>query len=132
LAVAAVTIAGALISRQAGTRIWIATQGAQSVGDDKLSLDSTCQAVLWGIGRVLLHEEHPGMRGGLIDLDPSAQPDTMAEILSAELGQNDGEDQTAYRANRRYRLRLRPTGLPDHLEFAVRQDSAYVITGTFA
>ena len=48
-------------------RIWIATRGSQNVHPEEVTRLN--QAPLWGMGRVLA-AEHPGMWGGLIDLDP--------------------------------------------------------------
>jgi short-subunit dehydrogenase/acyl carrier protein len=83
-------------------RAWMVTRAAQSV---RASVDrgNPLQACLWGIGRVAAQEQ-PAAWGGLIDLDE--QPDL--DALLAELMQNDGEDQVALRAGKRYVARLVP------------------------
>jgi NAD(P)-dependent dehydrogenase (short-subunit alcohol dehydrogenase family)/acyl carrier protein len=82
------------------------------------------------VGRVVA-EEHPGLWGGLIDVDPEADVAASASELVEELLGPDGEDQVAWRAGKRYVPRL---GALEGVELSGaptrwRSDGAYLITG---
>jgi phthiocerol/phenolphthiocerol synthesis type-I polyketide synthase B len=115
----------------ASPKLWLVTRGGQPVADDgkgrRVSVD---QAALWGSGRVIA-EEHPDLWGGLVDLDPDADPLTDAVLLLRHVLAADGEDQVAFRLNQRYVLRLaRDTERGNRLPvFSWRTDVAYLITG---
>ena len=110
-------------------KLWLVTRGAQVVGSSPRSV-AVDQAPLWGAGRVIA-EEHPGLWGGLIDVDPDAAVAKSARELVEELLGPDGEDQVAWRAGKRYVPRLCPlealelSGTPARW----RSDGAYLITG---
>ncbi|MBV9279370.1 MAG: SDR family NAD(P)-dependent oxidoreductase [Chloroflexi bacterium] len=109
-------------------RLWLVTRGAQPVDPDCEEL-AIAQAPLWGIGRVIGHQEHLALRGALIDLDPVDDPEEAGRLI-AEIDAPDGEDQLAFRDGRRYVARLqrsRPsnTVLPPRF----RADGSYLITG---
>jgi len=81
-------------------------------------------APLWGFGRAL-SLEHPDIFGQLIDISDDAD-------LSAALGhiqRSDGEDQVAFRENRRFVPRLAAAGFPSGPPPSLRPDAAYLITG---
>ena len=48
--------------------IWLVTRGAQAVGE-KPGPIAIEQAPLWGLGRVIGHQEFTSLWGGLVDLD---------------------------------------------------------------
>jgi NADP-dependent 3-hydroxy acid dehydrogenase YdfG/acyl carrier protein len=75
---------------------------------------------------VVAHE-HPDLWGGLIDLDPD-DPCASAADAAAHLRDFDGEDQAAWRGNRRYvpRLVRRPSV---RAAVRLRPDASYLITG---
>ena len=93
------------LSRQDGTsrpRVWFVTRGSQPVVEhERVSCE---HAAVWGVARTFA-EEHPGLWGGLIDLDPASAPASAADEVFATLTET-GEDQVAFRNGRRYALRL--------------------------
>ena len=110
-------------------KLWLVTQGAQVVSSAPRSV-AVDQSPMWGAGRVIA-EEHPGLWGGLIDVDPdSAIAKSAGEVVDELLGR-DGEDQVAWRAGKRYVPRLcalegaEQSGTPARW----RSDGAYLITG---
>jgi acyl transferase domain-containing protein len=110
-------------------RLWAITRGAQPVGHEKnLAL---MQSVAWGLGRVVGHQEHINLWGGLIDLDPAA-PSGEIDALLAEMMHTSQEDQVAFRSGQRYTARLeRCSDLEAALPVRLRSDASYVITGAF-
>ncbi len=116
-----------LIEARRAVPIWIVTQGAQSVGQERAEL-SPAQATLWGFSRVI-REEQPDLWGGLLDLDPKTSENAVHAICN-ELGATDGEDQIAYRAGLRYALRLVRSEWPQSTQpYHFRPDGTYLITG---
>jgi NAD(P)-dependent dehydrogenase (short-subunit alcohol dehydrogenase family)/acyl carrier protein len=114
-------------------QLWLVTQGAQPVLDDKQAPPvAAAQASLWGFGRVIA-AEHPEFWGGLIDLDPVGEPGKLAEQLHAEILVADKEDQLAFRGERRYVARLvrasRPNVNKSISTFRWQTDGSYLITG---
>jgi phthiocerol/phenolphthiocerol synthesis type-I polyketide synthase B len=110
-------------------KLWLVTQGAQVVGTSprRVAVD---HAPLWGAGRVIA-EEHPGLWGGLIDVDPEGEVTKNAGELVEELLGPDGEDQVAWRAGKRYVPRLCPLEAAEQSGTPARwrSDGAYLITG---
>jgi NAD(P)-dependent dehydrogenase (short-subunit alcohol dehydrogenase family)/acyl carrier protein len=111
------------------------THGAAAVGPATEEVDVR-QAPLWGMGRVI-RLEHPDLWGGLIDLAPDVAPEAQAEALLAELLDSEGEDQIAFRAGRRFVLRIRPEENEDPPpgtrraaeDFRLDAAKTYLITG---
>lgn len=106
-------------------RLWIVTRGAQAVSrEPKIA---AAQAMLWGMGRVIGNQEHVGLWGGLIDLDPAGGDETdrvIEEIL------NPAGEEVAFRNGQRYISRLvRAEGLARAVPPHFRPDGAYLITG---
>ncbi|GGL14959.1 hypothetical protein GCM10012284_57070 [Mangrovihabitans endophyticus] len=64
-----------------GAPLWLITTGAVAVGDTDPAPDPD-QAAVHGLGRVVALE-HPDRWGGLIDLDPAAQPGTPVTLSFA-------------------------------------------------
>jgi acyl transferase domain-containing protein len=119
----------AIVQRGSAPRLWLITRGAQAAGEQ--TAVATTQSPVWGLGRVLGHEEHIGIWGGLIDLDP-AVPSDEADAVVLEILQPTDEDQIAFRAGQRYVARLEHcTGLVPSLPVRLRPDAAYMITGAF-
>ncbi|MFE9020826.1 type I polyketide synthase [Streptomyces sp. NPDC007808] len=110
-------------------RVWLVTRTAQAVGDHPRPL-ALAQSPMWGIGRVVGHQEFTGMWGGLVDLDAGPVAE-QARRLIEETTAHRGEDQVAFRGADRYVARLAPAG--DHLTPAfpttLREDAAYLVTG---
>ncbi|HVU69240.1 MAG TPA: type I polyketide synthase [Ktedonobacteraceae bacterium] len=108
--------------------VWLVTQGAQPVGElsGRLAIE---QAPLWGLGRVIGHQEFTSFWGGLIDLDyrPVAE---QAETLFEEITRTNGEDQVAFRAAQRYVARLvQSQHLTPPLPPTFQPDGSYLVTG---
>jgi acyl transferase domain-containing protein/acyl carrier protein len=117
----------ALALSGATPRVWFVTRGAQAVNENDAV--AVMQSPVWGLGRVAGHQEHIGLWGGLIDLDPAAQAD---DLLLRELSNTHGEDQIAFRGGERYAARLqRATELKASLPVRLRSDASYLLTGAF-
>lgn len=88
------------------------------------------QATLWGLGRVVGHQELAEYWGGLIDIDAADNPhDTVARICSHVLD-DESEDQIAIRAGTTFVPRLRPCeGLTSPFPTKLTPDATYVVTG---
>lgn len=109
-------------------RIWLVTRGAQAV-DTNSGPIAIEQAPIWGLGRVIGHQEFPGMWGGMIDLE-RASSETQAALLFEELQHSTNEDQIAFRAGQRYVVRLVPsTHLTPPLPPSFHPGGSYLITG---
>ncbi|MGA2031843.1 MAG: SDR family NAD(P)-dependent oxidoreductase, partial [Thermoguttaceae bacterium] len=87
--------------------VWMATQGAQQVAEDREEVTAPGQAALWGLGRVAAME-HPELRCRLVDLEPGQEPAPAAAFLAAELASESDEDQLACRDGKRCVARLEP------------------------
>ncbi|WP_341845530.1 type I polyketide synthase [Kitasatospora purpeofusca] len=92
------------------TPLWGATRGAVSVGRSD-RIDSTLQALVWGLGAVA-GVEYPQRWAGLVDL-PRQLDDRAATRLAGALTGPDGEDQLAVRATGLYGRRVVHAGLGD-------------------
>ncbi|MGD1700256.1 SDR family NAD(P)-dependent oxidoreductase [Dapis sp. BLCC M229] len=84
--------------------MWLVTQGTQNIFD-AAEVVQPQQGSLWGLGRVI-SLEHPELRCGRIDLDPTSNFAEMVPILVDELFSEDNEDQIAIRQGVRYIARL--------------------------
>ena len=115
-----------LETRQAvPARLWLVTRGAQAVAPDGAS--RPLAQSLWGLGRVIA-EEHPEVWGGLVDLDPTATPETDGQDLMAALA-DSSEPDVAFRSGRRHAPRLRRVATARVASPTLRPDASYVITG---
>jgi NAD(P)-dependent dehydrogenase (short-subunit alcohol dehydrogenase family)/acyl carrier protein len=78
----------------------------------------------------VIADEHPDLWGGLVDLDPATDWSSGAALFVRHVLADDGEDQIAFRADRRYVLRLAP-GMRDYASgsFTWRREGTYLITG---
>lgn len=114
-------------SNQPTRRLWLVSQGAQTIEDQA---NHPWQGLLWGLGRVL-RLEHPELWGGLVDLEPQAPSEEIARHLASHLLAADGEDEVALRGSDRYVARLRPHALTDQSSQSpnLRSDGTYLITG---
>lgn len=124
---AVMNLVKAMVQMGKPARLWLVTRGAQPVGDDAPL--AVAQSPLWGMGRLIGHQEHVGFWGGLIDLDPAAPADAVS-MLFQQIWNPDNEDQIALRGTQRYVARLvhshvRSAQLPPQ----IRSDGSYLITG---
>jgi len=109
-------------------RIWLVTRRAQHVEGHPGPL-ALAQAPLWGMGRVIGHQEFTSMWGGLVDLD-TGPVDEQAELLLDEILHRADEDQIAFRDGERHVLRLAACrDLRPALPPSVRPDGSYLVTG---
>ena len=110
-------------------RIWVITEGAQSVGP-KDHLSSVAQSLVWGVGRVL-SLERPQIWGGLIDLEPDTTVTEQSNKILDQILVPDPEDQVAFRGGHRHvpRLVRRGPGSASDRSLALRSDATYLITG---
>ncbi|KIQ66429.1 polyketide synthase [Kitasatospora griseola] len=90
--------------------LWSVTRGAVSVGRSD-RIDSTLQALAWGLGGVA-GVEYPQRWAGLVDL-PRRLDDRAATRLAEALANPAGEDQLAVRATGLYGRRVVHAGLGD-------------------
>ena len=110
-------------------RLWLATSGAESVGNRPTPI-SLAQSPVWGMARVIA-SENPALNCTRIDLDPENRSDAAGQ-LADEFRWNQDEDQVAYRGDERRVGRLRhlrhkdadvldpPEGRPYRLEITSR------------
>ncbi|MFG2639417.1 amino acid adenylation domain-containing protein [Streptomyces sp. NPDC048370] len=117
----------------------LVTRGAQAAApDDPVE---PLGAPVWGIGRVLRHQELTAHQGKLIDLeavgegtgpDPEAEAHALLREVLAPPAPDRTEDEVALRAGRRLVSGLvRPEGLTRPLPPRLRPDGAYLVTGAF-
>ncbi|WP_046300757.1 type I polyketide synthase [Mycobacterium sp. UM_Kg27] len=109
-------------------RLHVVTANSQPVRHTTLTgLD---QAPIWGLGRVIGHQEFVENWGGLIDIDGAADRDQTAAQICDHLLHNDSEDQIALRGATAFVPRLRPcTELAAPFPTKLSADATYVVTG---
>jgi len=115
------------VGYQDGPRLWLLTRGAQPAG-----ALSVAQAPLLGLGRVIAME-HPELRCGRVDLDPT-HPAGEVEALLAELLAGDAEDEVALRGGERRVARLVHRAPEIERREAqgrapIRAEGSYLVTG---
>ncbi len=123
-------IVKAMIKIQQSTpaKLWLVTSGTQPINLDNNELSIT-QAPLWGLGKVVALE-HSNLWGGLIDLPLySKNLKQDAELLMAELMNNEIEDHIALRDNGRYVARLTKKEIHKSSKLDFQKDGTYMITG---
>ncbi len=115
----------ALLKHNVGrqSKVWVVTTGAMAYHPMALA-----QTPVWGLGKVIALE-HPEIWGGLIDLDPTASPESQIEWLVPDLLNLDFEDQIVYRQHQRWVARLKPTSLGTGQQLLLDPRGSYLITG---
>ncbi|MGQ4806993.1 hypothetical protein NKDENANG_00331 [Candidatus Entotheonellaceae bacterium PAL068K] len=125
-------------------RLWLITQAAvacphpQSPGASP-PLSGVAQSPLWGMGKVIA-QEHPEFHCVRVDVAPDAPVQEAARLLLHDIltppasGGDGDEDHIAWRDQVRHVARLVRTATPLgdqplRLEFSVRRDATYLITG---
>ncbi|MDH5548119.1 MAG: SDR family NAD(P)-dependent oxidoreductase [Gammaproteobacteria bacterium] len=110
-------------------RLSFVTRAAQAAYVNSLGHIDAIQAAIWGFVRTVMWE-HPNLSCQLIDLDVTASAKEKEDLL-AELRDRSGENQIAFRQNRRLAARLttRPMTPTDSQNFFIKPDSTYLITG---
>ncbi|AFM19068.1 polyketide synthase family protein [Mycolicibacterium chubuense NBB4] len=116
------------LSERGAPALHVVTGNAQpALGGDLRAVD---QAALWGLGRVIGHQEFPGQWGGLIDIDDSDDCDATAARVCAHILSESTEDQVAIRGRSTFVPRLRPcTDLTTPFPLKLTAHATYVVTG---
>ena len=113
-------------------RMYIVTRGAANIAERAVATDCGRQSTVWGLGRMALFEEHVGLKGKLIDLDPAEpQPARDAEAI-VRCVHLETEDQLACRgADELLAVRLKSIVNAESSAFAATAAGTYLITGGF-
>ncbi len=100
---AAVGLLGSLAGLGDGTTVWLLTRGGISTAPGDPA--DVAQSMLHGLARVAVLE-HPTTFGGVLDLDPTGEPDwdTVVSLVSGA----HGEDELALRSQQALARRLQP------------------------
>jgi microcystin synthetase protein McyG len=106
-------------------RFWVVTQGAQPAG---ITVPDLRASPLWGLGRVLA-VEHPDIWGGLVDVDPEAQPRDNADAIIAQALQPEGEKECAFRSGVRFVPRLMPQRESGERPLEWPADGCHIVAG---
>ncbi len=116
------------LSWQKAPKLWFITKGSQMVlsGQEEICI---AQSSIWGMGRVIGHQEHLDYYGGMIDINPCS-PEEDINRLFMEIWNTDGEDQVAFRNGNRYVARMVvSTELDKPVPVTFHKDACYLITG---
>jgi len=108
--------------------LYVITANAQPVpGTEALAVE---QAAIWGLGRVIGHQEFAGWWGGLIDIDDVDDLTETAALICRHIVTADPEDQIAIRGGVTFVPRLRSCGgLTKAFPTKLAPDATYVVTG---
>lgn len=109
-------------------RLYLITANAQpALGIEALAVD---QAAIWGLGRVIGHQEFVNRWGGLIDIDDADDRVETALRICEHILTDDPEDQIAIRGRTTFVPRLRPsTSLMQAFPTKLTPNATYVVTG---
>ena len=109
-------------------RLYVITANAQSApGTQALAVD---QAAIWGLGRVIGHQEFVDRWGGLIDIDDADDPAETASRVCEHILADEPDDQIAIRGRTTFVPRLRPsTSLTQAFPTKLTPNATYVVTG---
>ena len=110
------------------SRLYLVTANAQPArGTPVTAVD---QAAIWGLGRVIGHQEVSEYWGGLIDIDGTDDRAETAARICEHLLDDGSEDQIAIRGDTTFVPRLRPcSGLTRPFPTKLTPDATYVVTG---
>ncbi len=106
--------------------LWIATRGAQPVGDEPNEV-AIVQSPIWGMSRAVALE-HPELRCVRVDLGPNDEMSN-ARLLLNEIRALDAEDQIAYRNGVRYVARLARMKFVDRRSSRVNRKRGTTVPG---
>jgi len=111
-------------------KLWVVTSMAQMISV-KTPLQGMVQSSIWGIGRVIGHQEAPAKWGGLIDLE-IGDTGVNAELLFNEIAYKEKEDQIAIRGGKRYGARIAKQDIKTSpIPFNLNTNGSYIVTGAF-
>ncbi|MET0456282.1 MAG: type I polyketide synthase [Mycobacterium sp.] len=109
-------------------RLYLVTANAQPAPGTRLC--AVEQAAVWGLGRVVGHQEFAEYWGGLIDIDGAADRTETAIRICGHVLCAESEDQVAIRGDTTFVPRLRPSsGLTKPFPTKLTSDATYVVTG---
>lgn len=109
-------------------RLHLVTANSQPVAGSPLT--GIEQAPIWGLGRVIGHQEFVENWGGLIDIDDADERAPTARRICDHLLGSDSEDQIALRGDTTLVPRLRPcANLASPFPTKLSPDATYVVTG---
>lgn len=110
--------------------IWLITRGAQQIVNNDLV--NVSQSSIWGMARVIGHQEFYHLFGGIIDIDIHDYDEDSKNILN-EILYEDNEDQIAYRDGKRFVARLEKNlfseSHPKPFPVVFNPSVTYLITG---
>ncbi len=110
------------------SRLYLVTANAQPAPGSELS--AVDQSAVWGLGRVIGHQEFSGHWGGLIDIDAADDRIRTAARICEHVLAAGPEDQIAIRGETTFAPRLRPcSGLTRPFPTKLTADGTYVVTG---
>ena len=109
-------------------RLHLVTANAQPIPGSELQ--AVEQAAIWGLGRVIGHQECAANWGGLVDVDTADDRAATAARICRHLLDDGPEDQVALRGDTTFVPRLRPCAhLSKPFPTKLTADAAYVVTG---
>ncbi|WIM88893.1 type I polyketide synthase [Candidatus Mycobacterium wuenschmannii] len=112
----------------AAPRLYVLTAQAQPAPGTGCT--AVAQAAVWGLGRVIGHQEFASRWGGLIDINPADDRAQTASLVCEHILGGDPEDQIAVRDDVVFVPRVRPaTGLTPPFPTKLTPDGTYVVTG---
>ncbi len=107
--------------------VLITANSQQVLGTEPLAVE---QAPIWGLGRVIGHQEFVKHWGGLIDIDDAADRVETATLICEHILADDPEDQIAIRGRTTFVPRLRSSSnLTKAFPTKLTPDATYVVTG---
>lgn len=108
--------------------LYLITANAQPAPGTQLT--GVDQAAVWGLGRVLGHQEFGELWGGLIDIDDADDRNQTAARICHHLLNGSSEDQIAIRGDTTFVPRLLPcNGLTKPFPTKLSANATYVVTG---
>lgn len=112
----------------AKARLYVVTANSQRVPG--FPVKAVDQAAVWGLGRVIGHQEFAEYWGGLIDIDDAQEQTQIAARICEELIDDGSEDQIAIRGRTTFVPRLRPCqNLTRPFPTKLTPDATYIVTG---
>jgi acyl transferase domain-containing protein/acyl carrier protein len=109
-------------------RLYMITANAQPApGTQAVAVD---QAAIWGLGRVIGHQEFVDRWGGLIDIDHADDPVATASRICEHILADEPEDQIAIRGRTTFVPRMRSSAsLTQAFPTKLTPNATYVVTG---
>lgn len=111
------------------TKMYFVTSGAQIL--DSKEEGQILQRPVWGLARLIRNQENNGYWGGVVDLQPGKEKESLEQFLLDVL-EGDSEDQLAYRDGKRYVGRLQNIEtLTKPFPVRLSSEGFYMVTGAF-